>query len=314
MQLPYRIAGERVRGLVSGLPSSRRRIRRFMAFQAYMDESGSGSKEGPIFMLSGYISPYYWWEDFSDLWQSMLDGPPALGYFKMREAATLSGQFENWKFAKRTERVAKAIDLIKRVAHASLSCAIPLRLHERIIKNRVPTNFDSPAFLAIFDVMTKAVENQLSIKAENPSEPVEPVDFIFDEHKKWQTVVPAAYLLWRRISPPEYQAMMGDPPIFRDDKQFLPLQASDLQSWYFRKVIAEKLRGEPFPKGLPKETFAPLDKIPSLMSVWDRRRLQFLADSVNSGRTESMRYDDAWPKRVANIHDMLEYIDLEDHP
>ena len=80
-------------------------------------------------------------------------------------------------------------------------------------------------------------------------------------------------------------------------------------------MIAEKLRGKPFPKGLPKETFAPLDKIPSLMSVWDRRRLQFLVDSMTSGRSQrAMQYDDAWPKRVGNIHEMLEHIDLENNP
>ena len=165
----------------------------------------------------------------------MLAGPPALAYFKMREAAALSGQFQNMKATKRTDRVLKAIDLIKLVAHASLSSATPLRLHERIVKDKVPSDFDSPAFLAMFDVMTKAVENQLSIKAENPSEPVEPVDFIFDEHTKWQGVVPAAYLFWQRTSPPEYRTMMGAPPIFRDEKRFLPLQAADLRSWYFRR-------------------------------------------------------------------------------
>ena len=73
MQVPYQ--NERLRALVSGLPQSKRKSRRIVTFQAFIDDSGSGL---PIFVLSGYISSIDWWESFSDEWQKLLDESPAV--------------------------------------------------------------------------------------------------------------------------------------------------------------------------------------------------------------------------------------------
>ena len=42
----------------------------------------------------------------------------------------------------------------------------------------------------------------------------------------------------KSISPLERASMMGDTPIFRDDKKTMPLQAADLFAWCFRNGTA----------------------------------------------------------------------------
>jgi hypothetical protein len=44
----------------------------------------------------------------------------------------------------------------------------------------------------------------------------------------------------------ERKPLFGDPPIFRDDKTFLPLQAADLYAWHARKERALHSEGREY--------------------------------------------------------------------
>ena len=65
----------------------------------------------------------------------------------------------------------------------------------------------------------------------------ERIDFIFDTaSEREQHVVLQAWHFWRSTEwMKERQALMGDPPVFSDDKVVLPLQAADFYAWHARK-------------------------------------------------------------------------------
>src|SRR5207248_2732953 len=124
-------AASRIRAMVCGLPGKKRAARRLMAFQAFIDDSGSGV---PVFVLSGYVSSVDWWESFSDEWQALLDEPPKLAYFKMREAASRSGQFAGFKIEQRNKRLEKFIALVNHAAQMSVASVVPMKHYKRILE------------------------------------------------------------------------------------------------------------------------------------------------------------------------------------
>jgi hypothetical protein len=292
----------RIRALVSGLPSAKRLKRRLLAFQAFIDDSGSGV---PVFVLSGYVSSVDWWEAFSDEWQALLDEDPKIPYFKMREA--VYGFSRKMKPDERDERVKKFFHLIKLASHASVSCVIPMLPYGRIVKGKIEKKWDDPYFVAIFDVVTALVENQLNV--EHP----EPIDFIFDDNPRLAVRVPYWYQVTRQMLLPNQRDLMGASARFEDDKQFLPLQAADAQSWYFRRLFAERFKGEPFAKNLSKSLFAELDSIPSMLSFWSCERLQYMVEAserIKRGEKIGHRSGPPKPKRFKDIHDVIAHADI----
>ncbi|HUQ50357.1 MAG TPA: DUF3800 domain-containing protein [Terriglobales bacterium] len=270
-----------------------------MPLQAFIDDSGTSA---PVLVLSGYISLYYWWESFSEDWQRLLDESPRLAYFKMREAATLSGQFAGMKAADRNKRVVRFIELIKLAAHASITCVIPVAAYKRVVKGNVKKEWDDPYFIATFMLLLNVLDNQI---AQKESEEFGRVEFIYDDNPRLAAKVPYWYQLTRSLLRPEARALIAPSPRFEDDKLFPPLQAADLQSWYYRRLFAEKLCNEPFKKDLPKEIFKELDSIPSMLTFLGDQRLS----AFTSGKP--LEEDRNAPlKRYKTIHEMLEKEDL----
>lgn len=268
-------------------------------FQAYLDDSGSGK---PVFVLSGYVSSVDFWEAFSEDWQKLLDEPPQLPYFKMREAVKGFGGRMGQRAA--NERIKKFLHLIWCASHASVSCIIPMHHWDRCAKGKVPKRLDDPYFLAIFDLVVKIIDNQIAVRS------MDVVDFIFDDNPRLAAKVPAYYQLTRQLLSPQFRALIGTSPRFESDLEFLPLQAGDAQSWYFRRLFAEKFKGIPFPKNVPKAMFGELDRVRSLLSYWFPQRLENWAQNVN--RTTVSRPAEEWqPRRFRDIHDLIANFDVE---
>jgi hypothetical protein len=62
----------------------------------------------------------------------------------------------------------------------------------------------------------------------------EKIDFIFDSQPDQMDVVMASWKRFATIAPPEVQAILGDPPIFRNDKTNYAFAASRPK----RRVVA----------------------------------------------------------------------------
>ena len=234
---------ERVWELVSGLPTGPRERRLLMPFHAYIDDSGN-EPQSPVYVLAGFIASVEQWAAFSTDWQAALDEAPRLEYFKMKEAASLHGQFGRhfgWTPAKRDDRLATFTRIIRKRVRVRVSVSIQHAHFEKYLKSiPVPQRrlASDNAYVLLFQeivISTAAVAPTLGI--------TEPCDFIFDE----QGALGLEALLWwphfkataERASRTDLPKFIGSPPIFRDEKHFLPLQAADLYAWQVRRNFVE---------------------------------------------------------------------------
>jgi hypothetical protein len=269
--LPFTLSGGGISGprqvwaLISGLPLGKREARRLMALQAYSDDSGN-EPTSPIFVLAGFVTTHQRWAEFSDEWQAALDEPPKLAYFKMAEAESLRKQFSmkrGWDIQKRDARVLKLATIIPKYAIVRVHASVLHASFKKWIKSiRNPSRNspqDSPYFILLHSlVQTISI---LRIRSFNK----DPCDLIFDEQG---SLGQDAIFYWENLrkNPAASAAKTADlfagyaenPPIFRDEKALLPLQAADLYAWQLRRKFVEKDRAPTRPALLALEEIVDL--------------------------------------------------------
>jgi hypothetical protein len=209
-----------------------------MTFQAYIDDSGS-EPQSQVFVLAGFISTHEKWAALSDEWQEALGLSPKLEYFKMSEAARMGGQFSErlgWNERLRDDRVITFARIAQK--HTLTKICAWIRhddFEKHIMSLPVPVrrlSSDNPYILLFMQVVLAAAVygTQAGI--------TEACDFIFDE----QSDLGVEALQWwpnfkwitENSSKSDLPKYIGSPPIFRDEKTFLPLQAADLYAWQAR--------------------------------------------------------------------------------
>lgn len=271
-----------------------------MSFQAFFDDSGGR----PAFVLSGYVSSVDSWTKFSNEWQALLDEAPVLQYFKMREAASCEEQFRPYKGKEkeRNERLGKFLRLIQTHTQVSVSSVIPLLAFDKILKGRIDEDWDDPFFCTIFDVISILLETHTRLRIWGAVSGA--LDFIFDDQPRLAAKVPAYYQRIREGLHPLAKNSIAPSPKFEDDKVFLPLQAADVQSWYFRRLFAERFNNEPFRLDLPKSVFEPLEYVRSAMHFWTPRLMKAVA-------TKTRAKERLNPVHFKDIHDLIANADFE---
>jgi Protein of unknown function (DUF3800) len=239
---------------------------------AYVDASGKGDKERLV--IAGYIAPPEAWGEFSAKWQEAL----SLGrmkYFKMNEMAgkpEIAGYFY---------RIIEESGV-----KASISCVVNTyeltRIFDSIAWPPYITHLEglsNPyyfAFKAVIDVLAQYNE-ALGLN--------EAVNFIFDnEAEKANTL--KYWPLIKENSAPGPRTLMGEPPIYRDDKTTLPLQAADLFAWWVLKWEREGIKnwGEDLP--FPWEAKRNIRRLTMSFSERDFRT-EYSAGLVKVARSEA---------------------------
>jgi hypothetical protein len=69
----------------------------------------------------------------------------------------------------------------------------------------------------------------------------EPIDFVFDEEQEKAKILPSWETI-KNFAAPELKELMSGTPIYRDDKNTMPLQAADLLAWWILKWEREEVR------------------------------------------------------------------------
>jgi len=99
-----------------------------MSVQAFVDDSG-GKGHSRHFVLAGLVGSSEAWVEFSDERKSCLKQHPAIGVFKMKEAAGCSGQFRGLTERQRDDKLRTLARVINRYPKLSTYSMIDLGAH-----------------------------------------------------------------------------------------------------------------------------------------------------------------------------------------
>jgi len=260
-------ASANIWGLVSGFPGMRRRNRLLAMFQAFLDESATGSVHEGLFVMAGYVATAEKWAAFSDEWQQHLDyrSPHFRNIEAFHWAEMLSSPGDR-------ERIGWFYRIIEDHVHAAMAVIIDMRALNRVF-NEFPWPQDkrqhleplrNPYYIAFHSVLTGMPKGQNLIGVDSP------IDFFFDDNSNKERCLRGWDLL-KRSARPELLALMGETPAFRDDKKVLPLQAADLWSGITR-TWAEKTLG--LSDSIPDLTWPTSRLMPVLSIFLDEDKLR----------------------------------------
>jgi hypothetical protein len=201
--------------------------------QAYVDDSGNSADCGknPVFVLAGYIASADLWAAFSAAWEAECAKAPSIADFKMSQANGLSGDFGGWTRAAADARCLELAKIIQAHTVVRIHTAIVWEDYERIVRGRVPGVPDDPYFWLFYNLIHQVADWQVGHGLRGN------VDFIFDDQGKIGAQSAGWYETLREIFPPTLQACLGSTPIFRHDKDVLPLKAADMWAWHVRRYI-----------------------------------------------------------------------------
>ena len=206
-----------------------------MPLQAFVDESETFAKgsQKRHFVMAALVGHSEQWANFSDEWRSCLRTAPAINYFKMSEAAALSGQFYRMGGAKRDQKLIELAQTINKYARLVTWSVFDLDAFDEIKKGAGPRSTNNYYFWPFHNTIN-AVCFALWDAGWR-----ELFEIIFDEQvifgpraKRWYPVVRDIV----RVKHPGEASILPLEPLFRNDLESLPLQAADLFAWCIRNA------------------------------------------------------------------------------
>jgi hypothetical protein len=209
-----------------------------LTIQAYFDDSGAKG-QGRYMSMCGLLGEAEVFAALSDEWSKALEGPYPPGrieYFKIDEAVTLDGQFRHWSDEHRDQKVSQLAKLIDRGDILKIGARIDLHAfskmseqwNKEVIVRATPGQkyhaMDEPYLQLFLFIFTTAVTEAVARGAKAP------IDIVFDHQDQFRPTITSFYpdmrTLWEVV--PNRLAVMPYHPMFRDDRDFLPLQAADM--------------------------------------------------------------------------------------
>jgi hypothetical protein len=229
---------------------------------AFVDDSRSGG-DSPYYVLAGYSASLPTWDAFSIDWKAVLDSAPKLDYFKMSEAESLKGQFAGFRPDQRDARLGQFIDVVLRYSPWEASIAVPDSDYRELLYPVLHKQHANPYYFA-FIAMVTALSGFY-----RHSGSTEMVDFIFDEQKGMENRMRRLYAQFRGWYPHWQLGRVA----FKNDKQFLPLQAADLIAWQTRRFMCTA-------EGTRKELQRLHSGRPHYRKILRRQYLREMADAI----------------------------------
>jgi hypothetical protein len=224
-------AADRVWAEVCGFGSSKAGRRLLMNLQAVIDDS---SDPGGIYVLGGYIASAEAWAEFSREWEELLPlasvSRSGVRRFKMAQMAASEG---------RMAHIPAFYRVIERHVLASVSAKINVadlrRVQARILVPGLDIEwgtYKNPYFVTFRCLMDMFHIHRPKMSELLPAD--QKIDFYFDNQSDKKAIVEMwdNYIIER---PDEVRKFYGAAPSFRDDEEFLPLQAADFWAWWVRK-------------------------------------------------------------------------------
>jgi hypothetical protein len=206
-----------------------------VSIQACVDEAGVQNTD-EVFVLAGFLNSSERWREFSEDWHRCMSERPAISHFHMLEAASLSGQFTNWRREARDAKVRALVEVAK--AHGTktgdyraIYFTTPFNVFEkRVVADIASKTLCAPYLWGLFLTMF-AVHNDLDARGLAGD-----FEVIFDENKVFGRRAKILYPLIRDGVATKAGISLPREPLFKDDKDFLPLQLSDMLAWLLRRT------------------------------------------------------------------------------
>jgi uncharacterized protein DUF3800 len=225
-----------------------------MTFTGFVDDSGSGRGiySGDVYVLAGFVSTAERWKDFSDSFSAICDKEPKIEDFHMYEVYRPKSKYRWQDEKQRDERVAEVVNLIKEKALYRVDSVLAWPNYERIVKGRVPPEIDSPYFLLYYNTILAFAHfmDQANV--------VGTVDWVFDDQGALGQHALSWYSFIRDNIDNQVKKRFGSTPVFRHDKEFLPLKSADVYAWQVRRHLAKEQ-----PVGIRHN-----DRLDSLLSIF----------------------------------------------
>jgi hypothetical protein len=213
---------------LSGCVPAVRRAKGLAFLRAFTDDSAAQTGDRRLFM-AGYLNRADVWARFSEAFDEERRASPAIEYLKMSEANSLQGQFEGWSNTQRDEKIAALARVIRHFKPFSFQFSVDRGQYDRLVRPNSPYGFSDPHFVACFGVMsglTRFAADQ-GIKT--------PIEFIFDQQDGTDDNVDLFFENLLAALPRASRRLISGKPLFRDDKEMLPLQAADMLAWHVRR-------------------------------------------------------------------------------
>lgn len=227
------VAADPIVGLVCGYPSPLREKKIIVVLKGFADDSGSsgGNRDGDHFAIAGFLGTAAGWVHFADEWDAECRSHPATLDFHMAKAMRPIGSREGyvWTEAERRQRIENLVSIIIRWAALRVSCVVLKSGYNAIVKGKIPAAIDSPYFLLFYTAITAAADYMAKERMEGT------IDWVFDDQGDLGNEVGGYYNFIRDRCPPFIKPKLGAAPIFRHDRDMLPLKAADILAWSLRR-------------------------------------------------------------------------------
>jgi hypothetical protein len=232
---------------LAGLPEARRRKRPIVALQAFLDDSGTKGS-GKVLLVGGLIGTAEAIARVADAWDRELRSelPLPISYFKAYEAQSFTGEFANWRRKGRDQKVQRLASVLDCDDLVMLFGGVDLLPHRQTevalgtIHDGTKLPINQPYLLALMAAVVASGMETLRLRSQQK------VEIVVDEHNVFKAAANEQYERVRAGAPKHLRDRLPSQLLFRDDREFVMLQAADLLMGNMRMVL-EKAAGWPRP-------------------------------------------------------------------
>lgn len=206
--------------------------------KCYADDSGSQpdahGSDGHVFALAGYIMHESRWEDFAEKWYAELKRDFAIDYCRMSDAEAGEGQFAGMREEFRKRKVKDLALVVQECNPTALVCIMKWSDYNAEVQGKVDPRLDHPYAILFFQILKAIADLQIKFD-EAHGFGFHPVDFIFDEQGSVGLKCLQWYAALRERLPEPHRTIIGNTPLFKDDREVVPLQAADMLAWHVHR-------------------------------------------------------------------------------
>lgn len=208
-----------------------------LMLNAYFDETGhEDDPNAKIAGIGGLMAPAYGWEAFEQKWQKALDDE-GFEYFHMSEFAQSVGQFRKWKDdpPERSAYYERLWDIIVDVQPLFAGCFFPLQEYRTLLSKSQRKAIEDVYFVAY----TSCVGTVFHYCHEQMNS-TNQIAMFFDNKEGFKGRAFEYYDKILEIGKGRFDDKIP-PPVFRNMRKLLPLQAANIVAYECSKEYGRRL-------------------------------------------------------------------------